>query len=466
MSEARAARAPATASWHADWAWLGGHDVVADVVLEVTDGVLTRVESGVPTSPPNATRLPGLTLPGLANAHSHAFHRALRGRTHAGATDFWGWRDRMYALAGRLDPDRYHRLARACFAEMALSGITLVGEFHYLHHPPGGARYDEPNAMGEALRAAAREAGLRLTLLDTLYLHAGIDEQPLDPAQQRFSDGDAERWAARVETLASAWAGDPTARVGTAIHSVRAVDPKAMQTVSACAGRLGAPLHVHVSEQPAENEACRRAHGGSSPTALLADAGVLGPLTTAIHATHVTDDDLDLLAAHDTTVCLCPTTERDLADGIGPARAMAARSIPLALGTDSQAVVDLFEEARAAELDERLASGSRAGLRAETLLTAATAAGTRCLGWPEAGALAPGRLADFVTVGLDSVRLAGIPPADLVAGVVGAATASDVTDVVVGGRPVVRDGAHLLVPDVPGELAAAIASTEHEASDG
>jgi formiminoglutamate deiminase len=315
--------------------------------------------------------------------------------------------------------------------------------------------YGDPNAMAEALRAAAQDAGIGLTLLDTLYLQGDVDGRALDPVQQRFSDGDAQRWSSRVEALLGAWADDPSARAGTAVHSVRAVDPASMATVAELAGQAGLPIHAHVSEQPAENAACHAAHG-CSPVELLADAGVLSPSATAVHATHVTAADIDRLVATGSAVCLCPTTERDLADGIGPARAFAQRGVPLTLGSDSHAVIDLFEEARAVELDERLASGTRGGLPVEALLTAATEAGMRCLGWSDAGRLAVGRRADLVTVGLDSVRLAGTHPDDLVAAAVFAATAADVTDVVVAGRPVVAQGRHLLVDDVPGALAAAL----------
>jgi formiminoglutamate deiminase len=445
-------------SWHAERAWVGAR-LEPDVRLEVEGDRFTSVEPG--GSPDGTTRLPGVTLPGLANGHSHAFHRALRGRTHAGAGDFWAWRDQMYTVAERLDPDRYHRLARACFAEMALAGITVVGEFHYLHHQPGGTPYGDPNEMAEALRAAAAEAGIRLTLLDTLYLRSGFGGEPLDPAQARFSDGDAERWASRTDELATLWKDRPDARWGVAVHSVRAVDPESMRVVAALATHRTVPLHVHLSEQPAENEACRLAHG-CTPSQLLADHDVLGPLTTAVHATHVTADDLDLLDSHGCVVCLCPTTERDLADGIGPARTMAERGIPLVLGSDSHAVIDLFEEARAVELDERLASGTRGGLPPAALLAALTEDGTEALGWPDAGRLEAGALADFVTVDMDSVRLAGADPGDLGAAIVFAATAADVREVVVGGRQVVSGGRHLLVEHPTADLAEAIAGVYAE----
>ena len=160
------------------------------MLVRVDGARITAVEPGATGPAAGATRLAGLTVPGFANAHSHAFHRALRGRTQRGAGSFWTWREQMYAVAATLDPDRYHRLARATFAEMVQAGVATVGEFHYLHHGPGGEPYDDPNAMGAALIAAAAEAGIRLTLLDTCYLRGGIGVE-VDETQRRFSDGDA-----------------------------------------------------------------------------------------------------------------------------------------------------------------------------------------------------------------------------------------------------------------------------------
>jgi formiminoglutamate deiminase len=337
---------------------------------------------------------------------------------------------------------------------MALAGITAVGEFHYLHHDPAGRPYADPNAMGEALAEAAGRAGVRLTLIDTCYLRAGLDGRPLGGAQVRFGDGDAAGWAERAGALRER----PGLRVAAGIHSVRAVDEAAMATVAAWAAGRDAPLHLHLSEQRAENEACLAATG-RTPAALAGSAGALGPRTTAVHATHLTDDDVARLGATGTGVCLCPTTERDLADGIGPAAALAAAGSPLCLGSDSNAVVDLFEEARAVELDERLASGRRGNHRPDDLLAAATGAGMAALGW-DAGRLAPGQLADLVTVGLDSVRLAGTRPADAADHLVFAAAPADITSVVASGHQVVQDGRHLLVADVPAALTRAIAALE------
>ena len=439
---------PVTA-FFADHAWLGGDRADADVLIGVDGERIAALRPGA-ERPPGAVHLRGLTLPGLVNGHSHAFHRALRGRTHRAGGTFWTWREDAYAVAGALTPDSYHALARATYAEMALAGVTCVGEFHYLHHGPGGVPYADANAVGEALLAAADEAGIRITLLDTCYLSGGFGRDLQGP-QLRFGDGDAAAWADRASRLR----GTARARIGAAVHSVRAVPADQLGAVAAWAEERRAPLHVHLSEQRSENEACLAAHG-CTPTQLLADSGALGPRSSAVHAIHLTDTDTGLLGRWGTSVCLCPTTERDLADGIGPARALADAGCPLSLGSDSNAVVDLFEEARGVELHERLATERRGHWPAAHLLRAASAGGAASLGWPDAGRIEPGALADLVTVGLDSVRLAGARPETLLESVVFAATASDVRSVVVGGRRVVTDGRHLLVDDVPRALSEAI----------
>ncbi|MFI5757462.1 formimidoylglutamate deiminase [Streptomyces sp. NPDC051569] len=448
-------RAPGTTYW-LEHAWLDNH-VEPGVAVDVADGRITDVRTGAESPPPGATALRGLTLPGLANAHSHAFHRALRSTVQVGSGTFWTWREIMYGVAARLTPDSYHALARAVYAEMALAGITSVGEFHYLHHAPGGTPYDNPNAMGEALIAAAAEAGIRITLLDTAYLASGISERPggapPDRHQLRFSDGTADAWAERASDLQDS----DHARVGAAIHSVRAVPAEQLATVAAWAETRRAPLHVHLSEQTAENDACLAVHG-RTPARLLADHGVLGARTTGVHNTHLTDEDIALLGTTRTGTCMCPTTERDLADGIGPATRLRHAGSPLSLGSDSHAVIDLLEEARAMELDERLRSRSRGHWTAAALLQAATADGHAAIGWPEAGRIEQGALADLVTIALDSVRTAGPPPRLGAETAVFAASAADVRHTVVGGRHVVRDGIHALVPDVPAALAASIAA--------
>jgi formiminoglutamate deiminase len=437
-----------TAYW-CELAWLGGPGAEAGVLIDVEDGRIAAVTGGSSAPLSGARRLEGLTLPGLANAHSHAFQRALRGRTQSGSGSFWTWREQMYRVADRLDPESYLALARATYAEMALAGVTTVGEFHYLHHGPGGVPYDDANEMGRALIAAAAEAGVRITLLDCCYLQGGIGE-PTDSSQRRFSDGIAHAWAERVEALRD----EECVRIGAAIHSMRAVDPEAAGIVAGWARERDRPLHAHVSEQPAENDACVEAYG-RTPTALLADAGALETSFTAVHATHVDDGDMSLLGGAGACCCACPTTERDLADGIGRMRALVDAGASLSLGSDSHAVIDLFEEARAVELDERLAGGERGRHGASDLLRAASEDGHACLGWPDAGRIEPGARADFVTVSLDGVRLAGTETEHAVEAVVFAASASDVRQVLVDGREVVVDGRHATI-DVAQELHEAV----------
>lgn len=426
-----------TAYWAA-YAWLPG-GLARDVTLEVAGGRFARVVPA--TAPGGSTRLTGVVLPGFADGHSHAFHRALRGRV--GGATFWSWREGMYAVAARLDPDSYLALARAAYAELALAGVTAVGEFHYLHHGPGGVPYSAPNAMGSAVAQAAAEAGLRLTLLDTCYLTGGLTGdgyQPLAGVQTRFGDPSVEAWALRVADLRPAGG----LRIGAAVHSVRAVPAAALSTVAS----LGGPLHVHLSEQPAENEACRAFHG-RTPTALLDAHGVLSRRTTAVHATHLTPSDVDTLARTGTGACFCPSTEADLADGIGPATALRDAGVRLGLGTDQHVSADLLAEARDLERHQRLATGRRGVFSPAELVAALT--DHAALGWTDAGRLEPGARADLVAVALDSPRTAGADPAQIML----AAGTPDVRTVMTDGRIVVQDGHHRL-GDVGALLTAAI----------
>ena len=430
-------------TWWCERAWLP-HGLTQGVRIVVgEDGRIDEVTPGVQPGD-GETRLRGVVLPGFANVHSHAFHRALRGRTHDSGGTFWMWRERMYALAARMDPESYCDLATAVYAEMALAGVTCVGEFHYLHHGPGGARYGDPNAMGEALREAARRAGIRLTLLDTCYLSAGIGV-PLEGVQRRFDDGDAEGWANRVSALAD----DAFFRVAAGIHSVRAVPADQFaDIVDATTEADGArrPLQMHLSEQRSENAACLAAYG-VTPTRLLADHGVLHSSVSAVHATHLTPEDVALIGGSHTSTCICPTTERDVADGIGPSRDLTDAGSSLTLGTDQNAVVDLFEEARGLEMHERLATGDRGRFAVSELVDAMTVYGHAALGWPEAGRVEVGAFADLVSVRTDSVRTAGVLPEQVVM----AASAADIDTLLVAGRPVVQDGRHQLI-EHPGHM--------------
>jgi len=415
-----------------------------DIVCDAT-GIITSLDPA--DGGPADHELPGLVFPGFADAHSHVFHRALRGRTHGRADrggTFWTWREAMYRLAGRLTPETFGALAEATYAELVCAGVTAVGEFHYLHHDAVGRPYAERNLLGLAAVAAGERAGLAVTLLDTAYLAGGFGV-PVAGSQIRFTDGDVDAWAARVAELP--W----TVRHGVAIHSVRAVPPGALSAVAAVARDTptGA-LHVHLSEQPAENEACLAATG-RTPTALLAEAGALGPHTAPVHATHLSGDDIALLGAAGATVVICPATEADLADGLPAAGALRDAGVRLALGGDQHVLTDPLGAARGLEWGERLATGRRGTFSPAQLVEAATVAGHRAIGSP-AGRLAVGAPADLVAVRTDSVRTAGADPEQLIM----AATAADVAVVVVAGRVQAIDGVHTRLGDPGRMLVAAV----------
>lgn len=403
--------------------------------------------------PPGArvVRLPGrVLLPGLVNGHSHAFQRLLRGRTefvasgHA-ADDFWSWREAMYRAAESLSPEDVYTASRQAFLEMLLSGITSVGEFHYLHHQPDGTPYEEPNALALQVIRAARDVGMRIALLRVGYARAGF-RVPENPRQRRFIDGRVEDFLSTTDALAQATRGDALVSVGLAPHSVRAVT---REWLAALASRRDVPVHMHVAEQPKEIEACVAEHG-LRPVELLAELGLLGPHFTAVHAVHLTETEVRLLGEAEANVCACPSTERNLGDGVVPADALVAAGARVCLGSDSQATVDLLDEARQLEGHLRLwrlrravldpGSGAVDGLAAR-LFEMATVHGARGLGLPT-GTLAPGAPADFFTVDMNHPSLVGASPTSLLAGVVFGADKAAVREVAVAGHLVVREGQH------------------------
>lgn len=401
-----------------------------DVRVTVHDGAIADLAVGVP-SQPGDTRL-GLVAPGFVNAHSHAFHRLLRGRTHDAGGDFWVWREQMYRAADGLAPDAYRDLAERVFTEMRDAGYTTVGEFHYVHHRPDGTPYPG-HAMELALADAAVAAGIRLVLLDACYLRGGVGLE-LAARQRRFGDADVHAWLDRWHALRDAVTADPRRRglvtVGAAVHSVRAVTPADLAVV---ARELPAdvPLHVHLSEQVAENEACRDAYG-LTPTGLLAENGLLGPRLAAVHATHLTDDDVALLGRARACVVMCPTTEADLGDGIGPAPELRDAGATLSIGSDQHAVIDPFEEVARLELDQRLRAQRRGVFTPAQLWHAGTAGGARALGGPgdrDAAGLRAGDPFDAVEIDAATARTRGADPLQLPL----VARAGDVTATIVGG---------------------------------
>jgi formimidoylglutamate deiminase len=423
-------------------------EVRAGAALTVVGGVVSAV--GAPAPGAELVRLAGTALlPGLVSAHGHAFQRAIRGRTAwrpPGRSDFWSWREAMYAAAARLEPDDLHAVARLLFLELALAGATTVGEFHYLHRDPDGRPYADPDALASAVVAAAREVGLRVVLLRASYARAGF-AGGVEEAQRRFVEASPDEAVLAVERLAAVHRNDPLVSFGLAPHSVRACPEPWLASLAREADRLALPLHVHVAEQPREVEACRAEHG-VSPVALLARCGALGPRTTAVHAIHLEGDDAAALGGAGVTVCACPTTERDLGDGIVPADRLLAAGVRLALGVDSCVEVDLLAEARALEGHLRLLRGERGVLAPERggrdalarrLLGFATSGGMASLGLA-GGALAPGDPADFLVVRLDDPSIAGASIEDLLPLVVFSMARTAVRDVFVAGAPVVADG--------------------------
>lgn len=409
------------------------------------------VGDATPAEAPDAEqiRLAGRALlPGLANAHSHSFQRLFRARAEgraSGGDTFWTWREQMYRAAAFCSPDELYDVARAVFFEMVASGITVVGEFHYLHNDPSGQPYADPNELAFQVIRAAQSVGIRICLLRTAYFRAGFLRGP-HPGQRRFYEA-PQAYLDNLDALIAAVACRPRVTAGAAPHSIRAVPLPVLQEIAAIAAARQIPLHMHISEQPAENEACLAEHG-QTPVALAASLGLLTPRTTLVHAIHLTDGEFEQVAATRSTICSCPTTERNLGDGIFPADRAARLGINIAYGTDSQAQIDILEDARQSEYHLRLQRRERGILDAiegqeigACLLHSATAEGYRALGIA-GGSLAPGQPADFFTLDLDDIALLGLDTASLAAQAVFAASRAAVRDVAVAGDLILRDGHH------------------------
>jgi len=393
-------------------------------------------------------------LPGLVNAHSHAFQRVIRGRTEyrtRNAKDsFWTWREMMYSAANKLSPEDIYDASRMAFLEMALSGITAVGEFHYLHNQPGGTPYSDPNILAKEVIRAARDVGLRIALLRVAYARAGHQTDP-NPKQARFIEPDPETYLNNLSNLRSALGEtDGHAWVGVAPHSVRAVPLPYLKEVIAFGNAQNLPIHMHMAEQPAEVSACIEEYG-RSPVALLESEGLLSERFTGVHVIHVTPKASKMLAQTGAMVCACPTTERNLGDGVVPVDTFFKDGIDISLGTDSQAQIDLLEDARELEYHLRLQKSERAVLvdnesddraaLATRLFECATISGARSIGF-EGGILETSAPADFFTVDLNDASIAGSSPDDLLSNIVFSLSRTAVKDVVVNGKRIVEDGRH------------------------
>lgn len=401
--------------------------------------------------------MPGKALlPGLANAHSHTFQRLFRGRAEdrvAGGDTFWTWREQMYRAAAFVSPEQLYDVARATFLEMVCSGITVVGEFHYLHRDASGKTYDDPNLLSHQVIAAARSVGLRICLLRTAYFRAGF-ELPEHEGQRRFYET-PERYLRNLEELQAKYIGAENVTVGAAPHSIRAVPLEQLKEIAGAARALwDMPLHMHISEQVGENAACEREYG-RTPVTLMAEHGILSAKTTLVHAIHLTEAEYAEVAGAGTTICSCPTTERNLGDGIFPADVAARLGIPVAFGTDSEAQLDILEDARQMEYHLRLRDQQRGILDAserdgwatrepigDLLLRSASANGYRALGL-EAGRLAAGEPADFFTVDLNDLSILGVDAASLASQAVFSLAKGAVRDVAVAGKLILENGRHV-----------------------
>ena len=392
-------------------------------------------------------------LPGMVNAHSHAFQRVIRGRTEHrsqhSSDSFWTWREQMYAAANRLGPEEIYNASRMAFLEMALTGITAVGEFHYIHRAPDGSAYSDPNLLAREVVRAARDVGIRIALLRVAYARAGYQTEA-NPLQVRFIEESPETYLKHLEELLNTPGPDGMAWAGVAPHSVRAVPLDYLKTIIGFANEQDLPVHMHVAEQQAEVSACIQEYG-RSPVALLETEGLLNKRFTAVHAIHVTPKAIGAIQRAQAMVCACPTTERNLGDGVVPVDAYFNAGVTVALGSDSQIQIDLLEDARELEYHLRLQKTARNVLApaddtsssalARRLFDCATVNGAKSIGY-DGGRLEPGAPADFFTVDLDDPCIAGSSPEDLLATIVFSLSRAAVREVVVGGKTIVEDGRH------------------------
>jgi formimidoylglutamate deiminase len=448
-------------TWIPDLIYVNGR-FVSDTAL-VTDNQGRIVELAPAASYPTGIRLQNRAiLPGLVNAHSHAFQRVIRGRTEYRSSDstdsFWTWRELMYRATNTLDVDDIYVASRMAFLEMALSGITSVGEFHYLHHAPNGESYDDPNLIAKELIRAAQDVGLRIALLRVAYERAGFNQEP-NPLQKRFIES-AETYCHNLERLRSDLGDNALVWAGAAPHSVRAVSLNYLKIVNDYASRNNLPMHMHVAEQPAEVAACIEEYG-RSPVALLDTEGLLRDKFTAVHAIHVTPKAITAFAKSGAFVCACPTTERNLGDGVVPADGYLENGVPICFGTDSHAQIDLLEDARELEYHLRLQRKERNVLAptnehghsalATRLFDCATINGAKSIGF-HGGSLESGAPADFFTVDLNDSSIAGASEEDLLSNIVFSLSRTAVKDVVVHGKRIVEDGHHPKESDVVEEF--------------
>jgi formimidoylglutamate deiminase len=442
--------------WLPDLLYRNGHFDSGTAMFVNTEGRITRF-SQAPEDLRAASRLPRRAiLPGLVNAHSHSFQRAIRARTEhrtgASRDSFWTWREAMYHAANALSPEDIGDVARMAFLEMLATGITTVGEFHYLHHAPDGSFYDDPNLLAHHVLQAARDTGLRIALLRTAYVRAGWQKEP-NPGQFRFITPEITDFINHTEALRSAICksfAPEQAWVGIAPHSIRAVPLSYLEDTARYARSNGLKLHMHVAEQPAEIEACT-AEYGLRPFQLLQQHQVLGPDFTGVHSIHINEEEISHLGKAGSRVCACGTTERNLGDGTIPAKALSQAQVGICFGSDSNIQIDLLEDARELEYHLRMKHRERSILApdavsdslARRLFLNATVEGAASLDAP-GGRLEEGLTADFLTVDLNDLSVAGASPETLLSHIVFSLERTGIREVFVGGNALIVDGRHAL----------------------
>jgi len=441
--------------YRADLIFLDGEFRADCGLLVGDDGRITRMlEASEATEHPVAHLRGKAILPGFVNAHSHTFQRLIRGRTETrgvGGDDFWSWREPMYRAALSVDADDVYHVARMAFLEMVMAGTTTVGEFHYLHRAQDGRAYDDPNLLAKKIIAAAKSVGLQIALLRVAYTRAGF-ELPPHRGQRRFYET-SEEYLANTAELERELRGSEATWLGVAPHSIRAVPLRQLEEIVSWARERDLPVHMHAAEQVAELAACRREYG-ATPVELLVKRELLSSKTTLVHAIHITGGEMDALAKADTLICSCPTTERNLGDGVIDAVKAATRGIRFAFGSDSEAQIDPLEDARQLEYHLRLQIQKRAVLDeiggrnlSQRLFQYATSGGAESLGF-DGGVLAAGRSADFFAVDLEDASIAGNSAESLLAMVVFGMDHRAITDVVVAGKRIYQDGAHPLAAEI------------------
>ncbi len=399
----------------------------------------------------------GWCLAGLPNLHSHAFQRAMAGlaeRQSNPEDSFWTWRELMYRFAGRVDPDSQYAIARQLYAEMLEAGYTTVCEFHYLHHAPDGRPYDDPAAMSSSLIAAARDAGIRLTLLPVLYMTGGFDGRPLSERQRRFGHS-LDAYLALLQSLRAR--EDDRLRVGIALHSLRAVPVAPMRELLAAVAGQDLPIHIHVAEQLGEVQDCLAIRGARPVEWLLANADV-DPRWTLVHATHLEPAEVQGIVRSGATVAICPTTEANLGDGLFPLRDYLAAGGRWGVGSDSHVSVSVAEELRWLEYGQRLVHHRRniavspgQPSTGELLYSQALAGGLRACGFGAAAG------SDVVRLRASAPALAGARRADLLDRFVFAGHGPVVDEVEVQGRRRVAAGRHVASEAIAADFARAIA---------